>query len=422
MIRQGRAKVFYGWWIVIVCFFLSGAGVGTVLNSMGTFIKPVSEAMGYTRAQFSLTRSLASFAGMLAYPFWGAYMKNHSIRKIMLVTGISLPLVLFGYSVCEKLWQFYLCSILGGLMIGSISTLPIATLINNWFEDARGTAAGIGTCGSGLAMIVVPMISAAITFQGWRTAYRIIGTIIFLVVETAALFIIRDKPSDMGLTPYRKAGQKTAPLKTWGLSKAETLMTSSFRLFLLLALISGIVNTSIMNHSYAYLTDIGISAARTSAMISLQMMIMMISKFALGIVFDRIGMSIGFILTVLGYALGGLLLILASNCHSLAYLALICTGIGSALPAMGMAYINRSVFGNQDFSGLCGIMLSFVFLGNAIGTTLNGYIHDVTGSYRLGWIFVCVEAIIMVVLFFAVLNSAKNIGLGPLENKGIVLG
>lgn len=410
--KQG--KLFYGWWVVIACFFLSGGGVGILINSMGTFIKPVSEAMGFSRAQFSLCTSLSSFAGMFAYPVWGAYMKNHSIRRAMLVTGILIPIVLFGYSVCTKLWQFYLCAILVGLMTGSVSTLPVTALINNWFEDSRGTATGIGSCGSGLAMVIVPMVSAIILARGWRMAYRALGLVFFLVIELMALFVLRDKPADLGLSPYRKGNKEnTGAIPIWGLSKKDTLNTASFRLFLLLAILSGTVNTSIVNHTYACLTDIGITAARASAMISLQMLFLMVSKFALGIVFDKIGLKCGFLLSVAGYGLAGLLLLLAPHCIPLAYPALICSGVGSALPAMSMAYVARSVFGNRDYSGLCGIMLSLVFLGNAIGTTLNGYIYDATGSYQLGWILVMLEATAMAILFFMVLKSAEKIGLGP---------
>ena len=112
-------KIFYGWWILIACFFLSGGGVGILINSMGTFIKPVSEALNYSRAKLSLATSLSSFAGMLLYPVWGSYMKNHSIRKAMICTGFLIPLVFLAFSFCRQMWQFYLCAILIGCMTGS---------------------------------------------------------------------------------------------------------------------------------------------------------------------------------------------------------------------------------------------------------------------------------------------------------------
>ena len=84
-------KIFYGWWILIACFFLSGGGVGILINSMGTFIKPVSEALNYSRAKLSLATSLSSFAGMLLYPVWGSYMKNlHRISDTARLSGIFI--------------------------------------------------------------------------------------------------------------------------------------------------------------------------------------------------------------------------------------------------------------------------------------------------------------------------------------------
>lgn len=406
---QEKNKVFYGWWIVFACFFLSGGGVGILINSMGTFIKPVSEAMGFTRAQFSFSTSLTSFAGMIAYPLWGQYMKNHSVRKAMLFTGFLIPIVIIGYSFCEKLWQFSICSILIGLMTGTVSTLPITVLINNWFEDSRGTATGLGSCGSGLAMVIVPMVSAIIVSSGWRIAYRSVALLFFVVIESFALFVVKDKPSDIGLTAYKK-GDSLSPTtqEVWGLSRSSAIKTKAFRLFLVLGLFCGIINTSIVNHAYAGLTDIGITAARASSMISLQMLFLMISKFSLGIVFDKFGIKFGFMCSVVAFGIAGIMLFFASFIMPLAYVAMICAGIGSALPAMSMAYVARSVFGNRDYSGLCGLMLSFVFLGNTIGTTTNGFIYDKTGSYQLGWILVIIESIIMSILFFTVLRTAEQ--------------
>ncbi|HOR33161.1 MAG TPA: hypothetical protein PK391_12200, partial [Syntrophales bacterium] len=59
---QSQQKIFYGWWIVVGAFFLNFAGIGIIMNSMGVFVKPVSESMGFTRGGFTLYFTIAALA------------------------------------------------------------------------------------------------------------------------------------------------------------------------------------------------------------------------------------------------------------------------------------------------------------------------------------------------------------------------
>ena len=37
-----RSKLHYGWVIAVCCMFISGGGIGILVNTLGIFIKPVS--------------------------------------------------------------------------------------------------------------------------------------------------------------------------------------------------------------------------------------------------------------------------------------------------------------------------------------------------------------------------------------------
>jgi hypothetical protein len=52
---NSNQKIFYGWWIVVGAFFLNFAGIGIIMNTMGVFIKPVVESLGFTLRQASLS-------------------------------------------------------------------------------------------------------------------------------------------------------------------------------------------------------------------------------------------------------------------------------------------------------------------------------------------------------------------------------
>ncbi|MCI8477901.1 MAG: MFS transporter [Oscillospiraceae bacterium] len=410
-VKTQRCSIHYGWIIVLACFFISGGGIGILINTLGTFIKPVSTAMGYTRAQYSMVTSLSHITAMITYPLWGWYLRKHSIRKAMLVTGALIPMLLLGFSLCSQLWQFYLCALLLGMMTGSFSTLPVTSLVNAWFDDLRGTATGLGSCGSGLAMVMIPAVSAVITAYGWRTAYRFTGLTFFLIIEFCAILLLRDKPQDKGLLPYRKAGTTEEIRPVWGITRTQALKSTCFWLFLPIAFLSGACNTSITNHIYAYLTDLGFSTATASVMVSLQMLFLMLSKLSLGLIFDRLGLRAGMLCSISAYGLSAVFLFLGRVTPPVIYLGLICAGIGSALPAMSMAYTTRQLFGSREYSANCSVVLSAVFFGNTVGTSFTGWIYDRFGSYAPAWGMVLCMSTTMGVLFFAVLSAHRRLRL-----------
>lgn len=410
--NQSPAKIHYGWVIAVSCFFLSGGGVGIIINTLGTFIKPVSEAMGYTRAQFSLVSSLITFAGMFAYPLWGRYFSRHSIRKCMIVTGTLISILMVSFSFCQRLWQFYALSLLIGCMTGSISSLPITTLINNWFDDCRGIATGLASCGSGLAMIIIPVVSLIITSDGWRAAYRFVGILFFLFIVTISVFILRDRPEEKSLKPYKSDKIITKPSVSadHGITFAEAKKTVSFKAMLLVAFFGGVMNNSIVSHIYAFTSDLGYSAVLASVMASVQMLALMLSKLTIGFVFDRLGLKTGLLLSVFGYLISAVCNAVASLSPVFIVISVICAGIGGALPAMSIAYSMRQLFGNREYSAICGMSLSFTFFGNTVGTSVTGLVYDIFGSYQVAWISLIVIAIITAATFsFAVRMRNKEL-------------
>ena len=52
-------KIFYGWLLCGASLLMLMGGTGIVINSASQFLKPVTEALGVTRGQFSLYITLS---------------------------------------------------------------------------------------------------------------------------------------------------------------------------------------------------------------------------------------------------------------------------------------------------------------------------------------------------------------------------
>jgi sugar phosphate permease len=76
-------------------------------------------------------------------------------------------------------------------------------LVANWFERNRGFAQSLlATAGAIGWMIVVPANMFIERTYNWTTMYRIMGTVLLVVVVPAILIFIRNRPEDVGMQPY----------------------------------------------------------------------------------------------------------------------------------------------------------------------------------------------------------------------------
>ena len=70
-----RLKIHYAWVILTGCFLLSCSGTTILVNSVGIFIKPVSTAMGFSRASFALFYTFSTLVATVMAPTTGLLLK-----------------------------------------------------------------------------------------------------------------------------------------------------------------------------------------------------------------------------------------------------------------------------------------------------------------------------------------------------------
>lgn len=142
--------MFYGWWIVVGSFFLNFAGIGIIMNSMGVFIKPVSESLGFTRGGFTLYFTVAALAMMVMAPVMGKLLERYNIRLIMTVCTTMMATSFALFSQCRTLPQFYILALFLGIGSAGLHIIPVSMMITNWFIDKRGLAMGVVFAATGV--------------------------------------------------------------------------------------------------------------------------------------------------------------------------------------------------------------------------------------------------------------------------------
>ncbi len=191
-------KAFYGWWIVFATCITFGLAVGLPYYNAPFFYDYYSKSFNWTKADITLGFPLAAFI-----TFVGPFIVPRFPARYLIMAGTALTCIAFlGYGMMGgQLSVFYsFCFV---YMVGYILSGPVAhqIIVSQWFRKSRGMAMGIVYVGVGIVGAAgAPLVKWLTREYGFQTALQIMGGIV-LLAWPVAIFLLRDKPSDVGQFP-----------------------------------------------------------------------------------------------------------------------------------------------------------------------------------------------------------------------------
>lgn len=411
-----RGKLHYGWIVVFASLVLAGLGSGVFASTLGVFVKPICDELGFARGQFMLYSTIYFIVNVALMSVFGSMFQRFGFRRVSTVCVIGLSLALFGYSFSRQLWQFYACAFFSGLFINGISLMAVGILVGRWFIAQRGLASGIAYSGSGLmAAALLPICNRFIEAFGWSWTFRFLGVFELALALPIILFIIRDKPEDMGTQPFgaeqiqstASFGKGAASLNT-GLTRRQALRTPSF--WLLFTAITGIAlcMAGANSNTVTILSDVGYSAGYAATVSSAYMVVLTICKVSIGHVLDRIGPLKGALL-IGGSCVLFPIVALFNRFPVAPWIYIFFLAIaGSGCSVLGTV-LTSEYFGRKDYSRIYSIIAMATQLGAAFSTPLLGFIYDHTGGYDLAWYLFATLAVGVCLLLVQSHRASKSI-------------
>jgi len=363
-----------------------------VYYAFGVFFKPVLDEFGWTRAMTSGAFSLSSIVmGLLAIAM-GLLTDKFGARLVMTVCGLLVGLGYFLMSQISAIWHLYLFyGILVGAGMGG-SFVPMATAVARWFVEKRSVMTGIVTAGIGIgALVGPPMATAFIAAYGWRVCYMILGIAVLVVVVVCAQFM-RAGPAQMGLAPDGGDERETRKLNhanngpAEGLSLKEAACTRQFWLLFGMFICFGFCLWSVMVHIVPHVIDLGISASTAASVLATIGGTSIVAKVLFGRLGDIIGSRQVFIVCFMMMSASLFWLASAKVVWMLFFIAVI-FGIAYGGNVVSISPLIAILFGLGSHGLITGV-ISFSFtIGGSLGPLFTGYIFDVSGSYRLAFVF-----------------------------------
>ena len=293
---RSRGGLFYGWWVLAAAAALGFCAFGVVIPGYLAFSVPIRSELGLSSGQSAFIVGAAWGIGDVTSLAAGWLADRYGARKLVLAGGLlcgagfaalgladSFLAIVAAYSVVASV----------GRGLGIFPTLM--TVVNQWFDDRKALAlATINTAVTAGAAAALPALNFSSGQIGWRTAAFIAGGLVCAITLPAAA-VIRSRPEDMGLEPYRsdagdaRQSSRTAGRPVTGVSPRrnysvkEALGTLSFCALAIGAVLRTVPSDVLVINQIPLLIWKGVSEERTAVYLSITYFATIPARFGMGL-------------------------------------------------------------------------------------------------------------------------------------------
>jgi MFS family permease len=373
-------------WIVVGAVWVTLAIASGLYFSFPIFFVALLEEFGWSRGATAAAFSISSVVQGVLSPVVGILVDRLGPRRVMLAGACLLGAACVLSSRIGSLWSLYLVTgVLAAVGVCAVSWIPSAALIARWFAERRGSVMGLAFSGMGAGVLVVgPLAQWLIAGYGWRAAYLVLG-VGTLVVLVPLVWVGVREPSMMA-TSVAGRGSIPAPIKA-GREVGDALRTRAFWALFFAYLCTPLAVFSVVTHQVAFAVDHGFPRLFVAGIFGLTGLLSVVGRIGFGIAADRIGRAPSATISYGCTAVGTLCLLgLEVWPHAAAlyaYALFFGLGFGARGPII-------TAMASQLFPGRFGAIYGFLSVGNGIGGGIapwfGGFVHDLTGSYRLAFL------------------------------------
>lgn len=388
---MSRSRVFYGWWVTVAFSIMVFVSAG-VRHAVGPFLKPMVADLGVDRATFSLVIALGLLLYGLFMPWVGSLVDRLGARLVTSAGTVLLAASLALTGLCANLWQLALVyGVLASLGLAAIGPVVANAVVTRWFIRRRGIAVSIlGSAAMTGMSLLVPLVAWLILAVGWRMTYALIGLAVLIGMLPLCLWVIRDSPESIGLSPD---GEMIPTSATAVVSKRTPISTAmgTWAFWQLAAsfFTCGFSMSLISSHGVPMLTDHGYSPIFASWVIGVLGASSMVSTLGLGALADRLGARpvLAGIYTGRAVIFAGLFLVRESPLGMLGVAIL--GGITLAGSMSMTSMLTADIYGRYSVGSILGMIFLVHQTGAALGSSLGGTLFESTGGYGAAFAVAC---------------------------------
>jgi MFS family permease len=391
---MAERRIFYGWWVVLafsVMVFLSSG----IRFTVGPFLKPIVTDLGLDRGSFSLVISLSLFLFGAFMPLVGRLVDRFGPKPIVTAGTVILAGALAGTGLSTHLWHLFLFyGVLVALGLSATGHVVASAIVARWFVKRRGSAISLlsGASMAGMTLLV-PIVMSLILAFGWRQAYGLLGLFAFVLILPLGLWVVRDRPEEIGLRPDGQSPEEWEAGANGARSAERTKLADALQARPFWQLSGGLFTcgfsmTLISTHGVPMLTDHGFHPMVAAWALGLLGGASILGSLILGLLSDRFGRRLILASIYALRALAFAMLFLVRDPMTLTVVAVI-GGFGiSGSMAMSSA-LTGDLFGRFSVGSIFGMIFLSHQTGAALGSWLAGFLFDLSGGYGSAFAVAC---------------------------------
>ena len=315
-------------------------------------------------------------------PLVGNLLRKVDARWIITVGVVLAAVANVILANAHNVATIYLAAALQGVALTAATTIPIASMIINWFVRLRGTALGIATAGSGLgSLIFVPLIKFyLLPGVGWRSTYLVLAAIQIIVLVPLSVLVLRNTPEQKGLKPLGWEDEAAlldahgAPEQHPGLTQRQVYRTPAFWLLGVALIFSGISVNGMVSNLDPILGALNSPVVVAGFILSTIGLFVMAGKFITGVIFDRFPLMVAIVIVSLANALQFAFMLSPSTITSGALFGFL-HGFGATMVTVTPAYLASRLFGEKDYAAVYGAVSAFALGGAALAPIFGGFFY-----------------------------------------------
>ena len=373
-------------WVVVGAVWLTLAIASGLYFSFPVFFVALLEEFGWSRGATAAAFSISSVIQGVLSPVVGMLVDRLGPRRIMLGGAVVLGVACVLASRIGALWSLYaVIGVLAATGLCAVSWVPSGTLIARWFAERRGSMLGLAFSGMGAGVLVMgPLSQWLITAYGWRAAYVVLGVGTLAVLLPLIWFGVRDAP----VAPVPKRGEAEPRPTPARRDIGDALRTTAFWALFFAYLCTPLAVFSVVTHSVAFAVDHGFARLFVAGIFGLTGLLSVAGRILFGVAADRIGRAPAATISYGCTALGTLCLLgLELWPHAAAlYAYALFFGLGFGARGPIITAMASQIFPGRRFGVIYGILSVGNGIGGGVAPWFGGFVHDVTGSYRIAFV------------------------------------
>ena len=369
----------YGW-VIVALAFLSMALVLGSRFSMGLFLPFLPDAFDTSVASVSGALALSMLCAAAVQPLTGFLLDRLGGRTVLSLGLGFAGGALCGISLATEFWQLLvLMGLATSIGYAAVSPVSATTVVAGWFDRNRGTALGVATSGTKVAMIALPpVIAALIVSYDWRYAMLVVGLMVLALIP-AVLIFMRPAPG-AGVTPKSSRGQIAASADNQSTAR-QAMRQPAFWMIAMSLFANGLMMNLVLVHLPSYVMSRGFDTALAATGLALVAGIGIFGTVTTGWLSDRLGRRAVMLIMFGSRALVTLLVVVWPTTITFAIFVLVFGFLGYG--AIGViSSLATNLFGRKAIGTILGFAYVFNQIGGAAGAFAGGASLDWTGSFN----------------------------------------